>query len=170
MSSSKQGHYSRVKIGPRLFRHIMNCWPPFWGTRVHITYIALDWREVRTRMKLSLRNKNYVGSHFGGGLFTMTDPFYMVMLVNVLGSEYLVWDKAASIEFVAPGRSTVYAHFNITDQMLDDIKRATAGGEKFEPVYPIEIVNDAGEVIARVQKTLYIRRKMPRPEKGQPLG
>ena len=67
MSSSKQGLYSRIKIGPRLFRIIMNCWPPFWGMRVHIMHIALDWREVTTRMKLSLRNKNYVGSHFGGG-------------------------------------------------------------------------------------------------------
>jgi acyl-coenzyme A thioesterase PaaI-like protein len=165
MSSSKQGLYSRIKIGPRLFRHIMNWWPPFWGIRVHITYISADWREVRTRMKLSLRNKNYVGSHFGGGLFSMTDPFYMVMLVNVLGGEYLVWDKAASIEFVAPGRSTVYAHFNITDQMLDEIRRATANGEKFEPVYAIDIVDGAGEVIAKVKKTLYIRRKLPRPPK-----
>jgi acyl-coenzyme A thioesterase PaaI-like protein len=163
MSSSKQGLYSRIKIGPRLFRHIMNCWPPFWGVRVHIMRIAPDWREVTTRMKLSLCNKNYVGSHFGGGLFSMTDPFYMVMLVNILGSEYLVWDKAASIEFVAPGRSTVYAHFKITEAMIDEIKRATAEGEKFEPAYPVDIVDGEGKIIAKVRKTLYIRRKQPRP-------
>jgi acyl-coenzyme A thioesterase PaaI-like protein len=163
LSSSKQGFYSRIKLSPNAFRHVMNCWPPFWGMRIHIVRIAPDWREITMRMKLSLRNKNYVGSHFGGGLFAMCDPFYMLMLMNILGSEYLVWDRAAAIEFVEPGRSTVYAHFKVTDAMIDEIKRATAEGEKFEPLYPVDIVDETGNIVAKVQKTLYIRRKMPRP-------
>jgi acyl-coenzyme A thioesterase PaaI-like protein len=159
MSSSRQGLYSRIKIGPRLFRIVMNCWPPFWGMRIHILRISYDWREVSIRMKLSLRNKNYVGSHFGGGLFSMTDPFYMVMLVNILGSEYLVWDKSANIQFVSPGRGTVFAHFTLTDERLTEIREKTANGEKFEPTYRINVVDKENTVIAIVDKTLYIRRK-----------
>jgi acyl-coenzyme A thioesterase PaaI-like protein len=160
MSSTKQGLYSRIKIGPRLFRIVMNCWPPFWGMRIHILRISADWREISIRMKLSLRNKNYVGSHFGGGLFSMTDPFYMVMLVNILGSEYLVWDKSANIQFVSPGRGTVFAHFTLTDERLAEIREKTANGEKFEPTYRINVVDKENTVIAIVDKTLYIRRKL----------
>jgi acyl-coenzyme A thioesterase PaaI-like protein len=159
MSSSKQGFYSRLTLAPSVFRVIMNCWPPFLGTRIHIESIAPDWRTLRMRMKLSMRNKNYVGSHFGGGLFAMVDPFYMVMLMNILGRDYLVWDKAATIEFVAPGRTTVYADFHITDQMLSEIYQHTASGEKFEPTYLIEILDAQGKRVARVSKTIYIRKK-----------
>jgi acyl-coenzyme A thioesterase PaaI-like protein len=160
MSSSKQGLYSRIKIGPRLFRIIMNFWPPFWGMRVHILRISSDWREVSIRMKLSLRNKNYVGSHFGGGLFSMTDPFYMLMLMNVLGGEYVVWDKSANIQFVSPGRGTVFAHFALTDERLAEIREKTANGEKFEPTYRINVVDAEDKIVTIVDKTLYIRRKL----------
>ncbi len=161
MSATKQGFYSKVKLTPRLFRHIMNLWPPFWGTRIHIIDIGDDWKTLKVRMKLGLRNKNYVGSHFGGGLFVMTDAFYMIMLMNILGRDYLVWDKSANIEFIAPGRTTVYAEFHVTDAMLTDIKSKTEQGAKFEPVYRIDIVGTDGKLVARVDKTLYIRKKRP---------
>jgi acyl-coenzyme A thioesterase PaaI-like protein len=159
MSASKQGFYSRLAVSPKFFRHFMNLWPPFWGTRIHIEHIADDWKTLRTRMKLSLRNKNYVGSHFGGGLFAMTDPFYMLMFMNLLGRDYVVWDKAARIEFVQPGRSTVYAHFQVTDEMIAEVKAATSNGDKFEPTYRIDVVDAKGSVVARIDKTLYIRKK-----------
>jgi len=164
MSSSKQGFYSKLKLSPNVFRWLMNCWPPFWGTRIHIESISPDWKRLRIRMKLGLRNKNYVGSHFGGGMFAMVDPFLLLPLMNILGPGYLVWDKAAAIEFLKPGRTTVYANIDITDAMLADILAKTAGGEKYEPSYQIEILDTAQQLIARVTKTMYIRKKSPRTE------
>jgi acyl-coenzyme A thioesterase PaaI-like protein len=162
MSSSKQGFYSKLALSPVWFRRIMNLWPPFWGTRIHIEDIQSDWRYIRMRMKLSVINKNYVGTQFGGGMFAMTDPFFMLMLMNLLGREYLVWDKAARIEFLKPGRSTVYAHFRITDAMLAEVHAATANGEKYEPTWTVDVVDAERNVIARVEKTLYIRKKAPK--------
>lgn len=170
MSSSKQGFYSRFRISARAFRWIMNGWPPFIGMRIHIEDISPDWRHVRTRMKLSWRNANFVGSHFGGGLFTMCDSFYMIMMMHVLGNEYLVWDKSARIEFVAPGRTTVFADFRLTDEQIAEVTRNTAGGAKFEPTYRIDVVDTAGNTVARVEKTLYIRKKMQKPGEKSPLG
>jgi len=154
-----QGFYRRLHVGPNLFRLIMNCWPPFLGMRIHVERISPDWREVDVRMKLSLRNKNYVGTHFGGSLFAMTDSFYMIMLSHQMGHDYVVWDKAATIKFIAPGRRTVFANFRLNDAQIAEVKQATANNEKFEPVYSIDIVDGKGEVIASVDKTLYIRRK-----------
>ncbi len=163
MSSSKQGFYSRFRLGSGMFRHLMNCWPPFIGLRIHIEHISTDWRHVRVRMKLGVRNKNFVGTHFGGGLFTMTDSFYMIMMMHVLGGDYVVWDKSATIDYVAPGRTTVYADFRLSEEQIEDVKRKTASGEKFEPTYSIDVVDTAGKVIARVEKKLYIRRKQENP-------
>lgn len=159
MSSSKQGFYSRFSLSPTVFRHFMNLWPPFWGMRIHILSISDDWRHIRMRMKLSLRNKNYVGTHFGGGLFVMVDPFYMLMLSNILGRDYLVWDKSAQIEFVSPGRTTVFADFRLDEAAIAEIKAQTASGDKFEPSFPVDIVDAQGKIVARVRKTIYIRRK-----------
>ncbi|MCE2990226.1 MAG: DUF4442 domain-containing protein [Burkholderiales bacterium] len=159
MSSSKQGFYSRFSLSPTVFRHFMNLWPPFWGMRIHILSISDDWRHIRMRMKLSLRNKNYVGTHFGGGLFVMVDPFYMLMLSNILGRDYLVWDKSAQIEFVSPGRTTVFADFRLDEAAIAEIKAQTASGDKFEPTFPVDIVDAQGKIVARVRKTIYIRRK-----------
>jgi acyl-coenzyme A thioesterase PaaI-like protein len=159
MSSSNQGFYSKFAVSPRVFRLLMNCWPPFWGMRIHILHIADDWTKLRMQMKLSFYNKNYVGSHFGGALFAMTDPFYMLMLMNLLGRDYVVWDKAAAINFVTPGRTTVTADFHVTEAMLADIKANTANSEKYEPTYRIDVCDTAGKVVARIDKTLYIRRK-----------
>jgi acyl-coenzyme A thioesterase PaaI-like protein len=158
-TSTEQGLWSKLKIGPNAFRHFMNCWPPLIAMRIHIERIAPDWREIDVRMKLSLRNKNYVGTHFGGGLFAMVDPFYMLMLSRVLGKSYVVWDKSATIDFVAPGKSTVYAQFRITQAQLEEMLCATADGKKFEPTYEIFIQTVSGETIAKVAKTLYIRKK-----------
>ena len=159
MSSSAQGFYSRFKISPNLMRHIMNWWSPFLGMRIHILRIAPDWREVSVRMKLSLRNKNIVGTHFGGGLFSMTDPFFMMMMMNVLGRDYVVWDKAGTIQFIAPGRGTVFAHFELSDAALAEVRDKTRHGEKFEPVYRVVIVDENGNTVAIIDKTLYIRQK-----------
>lgn len=156
-----------MQVSPSLFRHVMNCWPPFIGMRIHVEYIAPDWRHVRMRMKLGLRNRNYVGSHFGAGLFTMTDPYYMIMMMHQLGKEYVVWDKSAKIDFIAPGRTTVYADFHLTAEQVAEAIAQTDGGQKFEPTYLVDIVDPDGKIIAHVEKTLYIRRK---PEKSRAGG
>jgi acyl-coenzyme A thioesterase PaaI-like protein len=157
--SSKQGFYSRLNVTPNMLRMFMNIWPPFLGMRIHIERIAPDWRSVRVRMKLSLRNKNYVGTHFGGALFSMTDPFYMLMLMNLLGKDYLVWDQSSNITFIAPGRGTVFAQFEVTPAMLDDIAANTQNAEKYLPTYAVTVVDEQNKPVAEIKKTLYIRRR-----------
>ena len=98
---------------PALFRRLMNLWPPFFFNNIAVTEITSDWSRVSVRLRLRSWNRNYIGTHFGGNLFAMTDPFCVLMLLHRLGSDYVVWDKAANIEFIAPGRGDVYATFNI---------------------------------------------------------
>ena len=144
---------------PAVLRWMMNLYFPLLGAGVHIERISDDYTEIDVRMRLTRFNRNYVGTQFGGSLYSMTDPFYMLMLMQHLAKDYVVWDQAAHIDFVAPGRGTVYARFRLTQAQIADFRAQAASGKAIRPVLPIDVVNEAGEVVARIQKTLYIRLK-----------
>jgi acyl-coenzyme A thioesterase PaaI-like protein len=146
----------------RLAKLVFNLWPPFLGAGVKVRRISPDWKEVDVQLRLGLTNRNYVGVHFGGSLYSMTDPFYMLMLLKNLGKDYIVWDKAGSIDYLKPGRGVVCARFRIDDDMLQRFRDATAGGDKHLPALHVSVYDAEGAEVARINKTLYIRRKPPR--------
>jgi acyl-coenzyme A thioesterase PaaI-like protein len=133
---------------------------PAWrGTGARVTYIEDGFREVRIRLPLSWRTRNVVGTIFGGSLYACVDPIYMLMLMRLLGRDYVVWDKAATIRFRKPGKSTLFATFRIEDDELNAIRESTAGGDPVDRVYHVDLVDSEGTVHASVDKTIYIRRK-----------
>ncbi len=140
-------------------RRWVNLWPPFLGTGIRVTHIAPDIKSVDVEMKLRWWNANYVGTHFGGSLFAITDAFYMLMLMANLGRDYIVWDKAASIRFRKPGRGTVRAEFRLNDAQIEDIREKLKTLPKYEPVFPVEVKDEQGNVIAEVERTVYVRKK-----------
>lgn len=147
------------------FRRMINWWPPFIGAGIKLETVSDDFRHVCVRLKLSWYNRNYVGTHFGGSLFAMTDPYWMIMIMENLGRDYLVWDKAADIEFVRAVKEPVWAEFRLDEAVLDELKAATAGGEKYLRWMPVDVCTANGEVVARVRKQVYVRLKnRHRPE------
>jgi Domain of unknown function (DUF4442) len=139
----------------------MSYWPPYLGAGVQITHIAADFRSIDVQMQLRFWNRNYVGTHFGGSLYSMVDPFLMLMLIENLGRDYIVWDKAASIRFKKPGRGLVLAKFRLTEEQISQIRADADTQPKTEPSFSIQILNESGETIAEVEKLLYVRRKSP---------
>lgn len=135
----------------------MNIWPPYLGAGIRVEHISPDFRDVVVALHLRWYNRNYVGTHFGGSLAAMTDPFYMLMLIENLGPEYVVWDKAAAIEFVRPGRGTVRAHFHLDPEQIEQVRAAAADGKAHFPEFDVDVLDAAGQVVARVHKTLYVR-------------
>jgi len=144
---------------PRLLKRLLNIYGPFFGAGVKMEYISPDWRESKVSMKLRWYNRNAVGCHFGGSLYSMVDPQIMLMLMQLLGRDYYVWDKAASIEFVSPGKGKVSATMSISDEVLHEIRQRTASGEKYLPEFDVQVLNEQGELVAKVKKTLYIKKK-----------
>lgn len=143
----------------RLMRWAMTFYPPYLGAGVRVRHISDDFRDVRVSMGLGWYNRNYVGTQFGGSLYSMVDPFFMLMLMENLGPRYIVWDKAADIDFIAPGKGPVFARFSIDETVLAEIRRQTADGEKYLPQLQVDIHDGAGHLVARVGKTLYVRLK-----------
>ena len=110
------------------------------------------------KLPLSLRTRNYVGTIFGGSMYGCVDPMYMIMLIRLLGSEYVVWDKSASIRFRKPGRTTLFATFRVDDAELAAIRDATASGTAIDRTYNVDLVDAEGVVHASVEKVIYIRK------------
>jgi acyl-coenzyme A thioesterase PaaI-like protein len=142
-----------------LLRIVLNIWPPFWAAGIRVRRIAPDFREAEVEMRLRWYNRNYVRTHFGGSLYAMTDPFYMLMLLHNLGRDYVIWDQSGHIEYVRPGRGLVRARFALGSEQIDDIRRKADAGEKVLPQFTVAITNAGGETVARIEKTLYVRKK-----------
>jgi len=143
----------------RNMRTVLNLYPPFLGAGIRVKRLAPDWRAIEVEMKLRRWNSNYVGTHYGGSLYSMTDPFYMLMLIENLGRGYIVWDKSATIRFRRPGKGTVTANFNITELELEEIRHALKTEEKIERNFSVQVLDSEGKVVAEVDKVLHIRRK-----------
>ncbi len=147
---------------PATLRRVFNLWPPFLMAGIHVTRLSPDWRHARVELRMRPWNRNYVGTHFGGSLFAMTDPFWMILAKERLGRDYIVWDQAAEIAFLKPGRGTGVAEFRLDDAVVDDLRARAAGGDKVLQWFATDVLDAAGDVVARVRKQLYVRRKRPR--------
>ena len=142
----------------RLTRWRFNWFPAYRGTGAWVTYIASDWREARIKLPLNFQTYNYVGTIFGGSMYAAVDPFYMIMLIRNLGKGYVVWDKAASIRFKKPGRTTLYARFTLNEAELVAIRAALEQARSIDRTYRVELTDAQGVVCAEIEKVIYIRR------------
>jgi hypothetical protein len=148
-----------ARLLKRHMRRLMNLWPPFLGAGIRVRRLQSDWKEIDVEMKLRFWNSNFVGTHYGGSLYSMTDPFYMLMLIQNLGREYIVWDKSATVRFRKPGRGKVTARFRLSDQQIESIRRELEAQAKIEPTFLVEVTDESGAVVAEVQKLLHVRKK-----------
>lgn len=144
---------------PKRLKRILNLYPPYLGAGVKVTQISEDWTELRVSMSLHWFNRNAVGTHFGGSLYSMVDPHLMLLLMQLLGKEYHVWDKSAEIEFEKASKRKVSAVVRISTEDLDEIRRKTADGEKHFANFLLEIKDDNDDLVATVHKVIYVRKK-----------
>ena len=160
---SGQGFLSRFTIGAAGMRRLFNLWPPFRGMGIRVRELSPDFTHAVVELRMRLLNRTYVGTHFGGSLFAMADPWFMVLMMKRLGDEYVVWDKSGSVRFLKPARGTVSARFEMPDERVAEAREFTSDGKKYEPVFKAAIVDEQGVTVAEVEKTLHIRRKTGSP-------
>lgn len=144
-----------VSAGKRRMLRLMNLWPPLLGAGIRVVRMDATLREVDVEMRMRRWNRNYVGAHFGGSLFAMTDPFYMMMLMENLPRGFVVWDKAASIRFRRPGKGTVRAEFRLTEERLGEIRSEVERDGRVDARFLVEVRDAGGLVVAEVERVIY---------------
>ena len=154
--------WQRFGANHKVLRYGMNVWPPFRAAGIRVEELSPDFRYARVALRKRPLSSNYVGTLFGGSLFAMTDPFWMLLVMRSLGSGYVVWDKAAEIEFVSPGKSTVRTDFRLTDDHVSELREAAADGGRVLRWFENDVISEDGTVVARVRKQLYVRSKPQR--------
>lgn len=148
-----------ANIPPRLMCWIYNIYPPYLGAGIKVKKISKDRRYLKVILKLNFFNRNYVGTQFGGSIYSMTDPHYMFLIMSNLGPDYIVWDKAATVNFIAPGKTDIFAEFVIDEVLLLRIKEKTRNGDKYIFDLPVTVNDINNQLVAKVIKTLYVRKK-----------
>jgi hypothetical protein len=142
----------------RLARWKFNLFPAYRGTGGRVAYIADDFHEIRVKIPLSWRTRNYVGTIYGGSMYGAIDPIYMLMLIKILGRDYVVWDKAAKIRFRRPGKGTLHVEFKLSPDEIETIKELAETQKSVDRIYHLELKDKDGVVHAQIEKTLYIKK------------
>lgn len=145
-------------LGKRRLLKAMNLWPPYLGAGVRLAEVADDLSGFRVELRQRPWNRNWVGTHFGGSLYAMCDPFFMLILLERLGDRYVVWDKAGAIRYVAPGRGTVQARFAISPERVAEIRAAADREGRYEARFEVTVEDAQGRPVARVEKVVHVRR------------
>ena len=148
----------RDVVGAHNIIRMLSAFPVFIAAGVRVTHVSKSLDRVDVEMGLHPWNVNWVGSHFGGSLYAMCDPFLMILLMERLGPEFVVWDKAATIRFRRPGRTRVRASFHVDDARLAEIRAEVAAQGRAQPTFEIDVVDDQGDVVCQVQKVLSVKR------------
>lgn len=148
-----------MKWTPRKLKFGLNIYPPYLGAGIHIDRVSADWLELDVSMRLRWYNRNAVGTHYGGSLYSMVDPHLMLMLIGALGDDFVVWDQAAEVQFRKPGKGRVHAAVRLTEADLETIRRKTKGGQSYRPEFRIQILAETGDVVANIKKVLFVKRK-----------
>src|SRR5262245_19595141 len=157
--NNRDGPAAKESIQTWSFRQMLNRWPCYWATGGKVTFISSDWRQANVRLNLGLRTRNYVGTIFGGSIYGAIDPIYMLMLIKILGPDYVVWDKSATVRFRKPGRGRLNATFVVTEEEIATIRDLSSQAKSIDRVYPVEFKDGDGDLVASIEKTIYIRRK-----------
>ena len=151
-----------MKLSIRTILKLLRFYPPYFGAGVSVKHINEDMTSITVQMKMRFWNRNYVGTHFGGSLYSMCDPWYMFILLEHLGRECVIWDKSAEIDFVSPGKGTMTAVFEIDHQTIEQLREQAQDNQKHLPVFHTCVFDEDGQVVATVKKTLYLRKKRPK--------
>jgi len=146
-----------MRLSAKNLRRLLNCWPPFWGAGIRVNIISDDFSHIRVSMAFRWYNKNYMRVQYGGSLYSMTDPFFALMLIHRLGKNYIVWDKQAEIDYVRPGKTPVHADFHLTKEQVEAIRNEVKEQGKVLPVFTTLIYDAQNELVATVKRTLYVR-------------
>lgn len=149
----------------QIYKYGFNWSPMYRRSTGRLVTVSEDLRYVKIKIPLSIKNRNFVGTIFGGSLFSATDPIYMIQLMNILGDNYVVWDKSATIHFKRPAKETVFTEFIFSENDIKHIKNEVSKNGEFNLVKTPNIVDKNNTIIAQLSKTIYVADKQYYKEK-----
>ena len=157
-------------FGSRVTRYALRYYPCYRRTGVRVLHVSADFHEVRIKLPLNWKTRGYNGTLFGGSLYGCVDPVYMTMLSLLLGKNYIVWDRAATIDFVKAGKSPLYGTFQLPEGEIAQIRAELKTATRIQRTYYPELSDEHGVVHARFSKTIVIKTRESSHSPRSPNG
>ncbi len=148
----------KESLESKIWRWVGNWFPAYRGSGAKVTYVSSDFHDVCIKLPCNWRTKNHMGITWGGSLYAALDPIYGVMLYKILGRQYRVIDSQAEIRFLKPGKETLYAHFEISEDELSTLKEQLTHSDKTRMQLQVSLKNKQGVVHATCDKHIHISR------------
>lgn len=142
-----------------IYKYGFNWSPMYRRTTAKLVEVSDDLYYVKIRLKLNWKNRNYAGTIFGGSMLAATDPIYMIQLLQILGNDYVVWDKAVEARYKKPAKSTIYGEFIFSEEEINSIKQKVKEEQQIDIVKTMNLVDKDQQIVATFNKTLYIADK-----------
>ena len=142
-----------------LVRLLLNTWPPLRKQGIQVTNINKSLTRMDVQLKSKWFNQSAAFAIFGGSLYTMTEPFYMLLFLGHIGNDHIVWDKSGLITFTSPARKTINVTFEITPAQIKDIVERCEDGAPILKTFNVDLIDTSGKLVAQVEKVVYIRKK-----------
>lgn len=142
-----------------IYKYGFNWSPMYRRSTGRLVEVSDDLHYVKIQIKLSWKNRNYAGSLFGGSMLAATDPIYMIQLIQILGDDYVVWDKAVTANYKRPGKGVLSGDFVFSAEEITAIKKKVAENNEMDLIKTMELINAKDEVVAEFSKTIYVAQK-----------
>ncbi len=151
--------YLSKKMYAKAYQLGLNLWPCIRNSGGRVTFISEDFRQLKVQLKYNWKTLNLVGTTYGGSLYSSTDPMYMLMLLEVLGNDYVVWDKGCTIRFKRPSKTNLYCEFHISTEMLEDIYNNLEKSDEYTFTWQAKYKDQDGVIYTEFDKVLYVAIK-----------
>ncbi|MBO6605454.1 PaaI family thioesterase [Psychroserpens sp.] len=142
-----------------IYKYGFNWSPMYRRTTAKIIEVSEDLHKVVITLKLNWKNRNYAGSIFGGSMLSATDPIYMIMLIQILGNDYVVWDKAVEATYRRPAKDQIFGKFEFSKDEISKLKEDVLTYKEVTLEKTMHLVDKNDKVVASFNKTLYIADK-----------
>ena len=142
----------------KLIRRV-NLYPPYLGMGIRVRSFSDDFTRFEVELRPRWYTRNLFGTHFGGSLYAMADPFFVFIVTMNLGNNYIVWDKSAAIDFLRPAKGIITGIFDIDRTQLERMRNEVDALGKNTYHFEADLVDESGQTVARVSKEVYVRTK-----------
>ena len=154
--------YHSPDLQPKELKRMLNLWFPFMTNRIQIDSISDDFHHMHVCLKHSFWNRNPNKSIWGGSIVSAMDPFFPILMKQILLRDGIVTDfysKAISVQFIKMVKSNVTFQFSISEKEVALVVQELDQNEKYEGWHSVEGIGSNNKICVKGKVQIFLRKR-----------